>query len=568
MATTLIKEPKDYRVISAEKKERRESKIPTKWLLPKEKYHGLTNFLRVPSTCGILTDEECIITSDFDAAALLEKLRDGVYSAEQVTVAFCKRAAIAQQLTNCLTEIFFDKAIERARQLDKERLENPGKTLRPLHGLPISLKDSFQISGYDTSTGLACYVNEPAEKDSATAAMLLDLGAVLYCKTNLPQTIMTGDSDNNVFGRTLNPRNTALTAGGSTGGEGALLALRGSILGIGTDIGGSIRVPSICNALYGLRPSVGLVPHGGVRDITTPGTDGVRSSAGPMATSIRDVALFLKTIMQTETWRYDSTVISVPWTDLEAKKKLRIGLVLDDGMYTPSPPIRRGLRKTADLLQKSDRVEIVPLTLPNVATYYGDMAQYYMLLGNENYLELFARTGEPPIPSLTGCQLLSIPGTDLPGFFNLNVRRQAAARDYLKVWLDNEIDAILMPPAAHTTVPHDTWSTVSYTCLWNYLDYPAIIIPVDTVNESDVVDHISNAKYGTEDAKVYSLYTGPELYKDAPIAVQLVGYRYRDEALLSTAPLSMKSSMAQHELDWTLLPKQTFMAKYKNESYK
>lgn len=88
--------------------------------------------------------------------------------------------------------------------------------------------------------------------------MLLDLGAVLYCKTNLPQTIMTGDSDNNVFGRTLNPRNTALTAGGSTGGEGALLALRGSILGVGTDVGGSIRVPSVCNGIYGLRPSLGI----------------------------------------------------------------------------------------------------------------------------------------------------------------------------------------------------------------------------------------------------------------------------------------------------------------------
>ena len=179
----------------------------------------------------------------------------------------------------------------------------------------------------------------------------------------------------------------------------------------------------------------------------------------------------------------------------------------------------------------------------------------------QNYLELFARTGEPEIPSLKMIQLLSIPGTDLPGFFNLNVRRQAAARDYLKLWLDNGLDAILMPPAAHTTVPHDTWNRATYTGLWNYLDYPAVIIPVDTVCESDVVDDPSNAKYGAEDAKLYSLCmwsppagfleelmliyysllfsidTGPELYKNAPIAVQLVGYRYADEKLVSTAAL-------------------------------
>lgn len=157
-----------------------------------------------------------------------------------------------------MTEIFFDEAIRRARSLDRERQANPFKPLRAFHGLPVSLKDSFQVLGHDTSTGLACFVDEPAGEHSATASMLLDLGAVLYCKTNLPQSIMTADSDNNVFGRTLNPRNTRLTAGGSTGGEGALIALRGSVLGVGTDIGGSIRVPSVCNGLYGLRPSVGI----------------------------------------------------------------------------------------------------------------------------------------------------------------------------------------------------------------------------------------------------------------------------------------------------------------------
>lgn len=86
-----------------------------------------------------------------------------------------------------MTEVFFDEAIERARQLDKERHEHPINTLPPLWGLPISLKDSFDVAGLDTSTGLGCYVNEPAKEHSALAALLLDLGAVLYCKTNLPQ---------------------------------------------------------------------------------------------------------------------------------------------------------------------------------------------------------------------------------------------------------------------------------------------------------------------------------------------------------------------------------------------
>lgn len=280
-----------------------------------------------------------------------------------------------------MTEIFFDEAINRAKELDRQRKLNPNDELRPFHGLPISLKDSFQVSGHDTSTGLACYVNEPADEHSGTAAMLLDLGAVLYCKTNLPQTIMTGDSDNNVFGRTLNPRNTALTAGGSTGGEGALLALRGSVLGVGTDIGGSIRVPSICNGVYGFRPSVGLIPHSGVRDLTAPGTDGVHSTAGPMATSFRDIILFLRVMMQAGTWKYDSTVTSIPWTNTVLKRRIRLGLVLDEGIHTPSPPVRRGLQMAADLLQKSGMVDIIPLTLPNVRKHYEDLIKYWTLLG-------------------------------------------------------------------------------------------------------------------------------------------------------------------------------------------
>ncbi|KAH6611290.1 fatty-acid amide hydrolase [Trichoderma cornu-damae] len=374
----------DYKIIAHEKRLQRSQKIPASWTIDQVKLQDSISPFEVPITCGILSDVEIEITSKHDATSLLTGLKAGTWSVEQVTTAFCKRAAIAHQMVNCLTEIFFDEAIERARQLDKQRhgLIN-GKTLPPLFGLPVSLKDTFQVKGHDTSTGLACYVNAPAEEHSAIAAMLLDLGAVLYCKTNVPQSVMTADSDNNVFGRTLNPRNASITAGGSTGGEGALLALRGSVLGVGTDIGGSIRLPSLCNGIYGMRPSAGLVPHGGTRNLTEPGTDGVRSSVGPMATTFRDCALFLKSIMQADTWKYDSNVVSLPWRDLKAGKSLRIGLIEDDGAYTPVPPVRRALKKAVDQLRQSDAVEIIPLTLPKIKNWYQDLLTYYTLLGNE-----------------------------------------------------------------------------------------------------------------------------------------------------------------------------------------
>ncbi|KAJ8058795.1 hypothetical protein OCU04_011783 [Sclerotinia nivalis] len=529
-------ENKPYEVLSAKKKAQQQDRIPKTWLLPTEKYQKEPNVMDVPLTCGLLNEMESRITSDYDATALLEKLKAGVWSVEQVTVAFCKRAAIAHQLTNCLTEIFFDEAIERAKKLDLEFDTKPsGKPLPPLFGLPVSLKDSFQVKGHDTSTGLGCYVDEPAEENSALAAMLIDLGAVLYCKTNLPQSIMTGDSDNNIFGRTLNPRNKLLTAGGSTGGEGALLALRGSILGVGTDIGGSIRVPSVCNGIYGFRPSVGLIPHSGVRDLTPPGTAGVRSTGGPMATSLRDCALFLKSVIQADTWKYDSGSISIPWLDIKPTNKLRIGIAQNDGVYTPSPPVRRGLKHVADLLTSNNNIQVIDINLPDVKSIYHDFVSYMTLSGSDYYYEQFRRTGEPPIPSLTATGLLTVPGTTLQGLFDLNHRRAEAAKTYLELFRDNNLDVILMPPAPHTAVPLDCWTKAAYTSLWNYLDYPAIVIPVDQVQDMDFADDLSNAKFGPDDEQLYSLYTGSEHYKDAPICVQVVGYRHKDEALIKAA---------------------------------
>lgn len=91
---------RDYKTIAAEKQLQRSNKIPRAWLIPSSKLDGISNFLEAPVTCGILTELEVEITSKYDATALLEKLKGGIWSAEQVTVAFCKRAAIAQQLVS------------------------------------------------------------------------------------------------------------------------------------------------------------------------------------------------------------------------------------------------------------------------------------------------------------------------------------------------------------------------------------------------------------------------------------------------------------------------------------
>lgn len=388
----------NYLDIAHGKRNERQRRIPNDWLLSTEGLRS-DDALNVPKRCGILTERELEITDNNDAVDIVGKISDGMFSAREVTVAFCKRAAVAQQMvrisdvrickacltndsqTNCLTEIFFEDAIRRAEELDREQASNPNQPLRPFHGLPISLKDSFKIPGYDSSIGLICFANKPDEVYSALPRLLLDLGAVLYCKTNVPQTMMTADSDNNVFGRTLNPAKMKLTAGGSSGGEGALIAMHGSVLGVGTDVAGSIRIPSLCNGIYGLRTSVGLVPWAGQKDPVAPGTDGVAPVAGPMASSLRSCDFFMSTLAESEVWKYDESCLHLNrWESQLKNSSLRIGIARNDGMCTPWPPVRRAIDNAA-LKLRSAGIDLVEVSLPDIREAVSTTYRMYSLDG-------------------------------------------------------------------------------------------------------------------------------------------------------------------------------------------
>ncbi|KAI7545541.1 amidase, partial [Hortaea werneckii] len=344
--------PAAWQDIAARKQRERAARIPSQWKLSSAHIpaEGRTNVLGVPRECGLLSERELTITENHDASALVSALSSGNLKAVDVTTAFCKRAAIAHQLTNCLTEIFFDDAIARAKQLDDEMAKS-GSPTGPLHGLPISLKDTFKVKGYDASIGAAALCFKPADTNSALVDLLLQQGAVLYCKTNIPLTLAALDSHNNVFGRTLNPANKALTAGGSSGGEGALIAMRGSPLGIGTDVGGSIRIPAMCNGLVGVKPSHGRVPYAGQEAGSLPGSSklGIEATAGPIARTVRDCELLLRVVGNASPWLFDPDVLPHPWTQQlpllpypssrPPAQPLRIGIMRSDGHTLPLPPI-------------------------------------------------------------------------------------------------------------------------------------------------------------------------------------------------------------------------------------
>lgn len=151
------------------------------------------------------------------------------------------------------------EALEKAKSHD-EYQRNNSTTLGPLHGVPFTLKDSFDVEKYDSCLGISTRVNIPAEKSSVLYETLTRLGGILLAKTNVPQTLFSFECNNPIFGKTHNPFVKGYTCGGSSGGEAAALARNASPIGFGSDIGGSLRIPAGWSGIYSLKPTKGRFP--------------------------------------------------------------------------------------------------------------------------------------------------------------------------------------------------------------------------------------------------------------------------------------------------------------------
>ncbi|KAF2843789.1 acetamidase [Patellaria atrata CBS 101060] len=527
--------------ISRRKKEEQLARIPQQWLLPSN-FTPTDNVLKIPRECGLLSGEELGITENYDATALGEAIATRKFKCVVVARAFSKRAAIAHQLTNCLTEIFFDDALKRAAELDAH-LDAGKPPLSPLHGVPVSLKDTFCVPGYDASVGLAALCFKPSTNPSTLVQVLLNAGAVLYCKTNIPQTLMALDSHNNIFGRTLNPRNRKLTAGGSSGGEGALIAMRGSILGVGTDIGGSIRIPSMCNGLYGIKPSWQRIPYMGqesgkalcVSDLS------VFSSAGPMSLSLRDCELFMRTILTQKPWEIDSNVAPGNWnqTDFSScpDSAFTIGIVHTDGITTPLPPIAALINEVASTLFRKG-IKTINLNITSILSKTQPLANAMFAVEGENFtFDLLESHSEPLSPWLRNMKRR--PKASLDTLQDLHVRRSALETEFLRVWNGEfsggrRVDALILPVAPHPVPEIDNWGGVGYTSSWALLDCPAGVIPVRSFGPADLQGEIpDNKPIGGWDKRNRELWTKADrkVYLDTPLCIQVVAPKLQEKRL-------------------------------------
>ncbi|KAE8353764.1 amidase signature domain-containing protein [Aspergillus coremiiformis] len=554
-----------YPAIARRKQAHLESQIPAEWKLPtssippgmlsledsitKAQQYQRVNVMGIPRTCGVLNSTELEITENWDIRGLLRVIAEKRYTTEDVVRAFCKRAAIAHQLTRCLSEPLFDRALQRAKSLDRH-LQKSGKPIGPLHGLPVSIKDSFHVKGVDSTTGIVGLAFQPATENSPLVDLLESLGAVIIGKTNVPQTMGALDSCNYLFGRTLNPLNRQWTAGGSTGGEGVLIAMRGSMVGFGTDVGGSIRVPAMCNGIYGFKPSVGRVPYRGQEKGHMPGKGRVsmQAVAGPLVRSVADLGAIMEEIVpRAELFAEDCIPgrwqgefpFRLPETQA---RNVTIGVLRSDGIVEPLPPIARVLDEVAQALRRTPGIDVVEIPVPPAFTKCQAVAGRLMIVdGGNPMMDLIEGTGEPLIPWLQSWMKRRRELT-LSQLGQLQDQRSLLERELLKMWTLNSgserrIDAIIHPVAPHPVPEIDRYNAVGYTSSFVLLDYPTGTIPVRPVRESDleIGKEMDAPVLGSWDKANRLLWNeqtvNRRVYLDSPLSIQVITPKQRDYEL-------------------------------------
>ena len=495
----------------------------------------------------LLSTEETVIT-ETAPEDLIASLASGRYTSTTVTTAFLRRAGIAQALANCITELLPERALARAKFLD-EYFSKHGKPIGPLHGLPISVKEHIGMKDLGLNVGFVSWWDRKGEDDAHILKILWNAGCVFHARTTQPQTLMHLETSSNLYGVTVNPFNSRLTSGGSSGGEGALVALRGSCLGLGTDIGGSIRSPSANCGLYGLRPSSYRIPFGGL-SYTMGGQEHIVAVLGPLSTSLEGVKLFMKIVINSRPWLKEPSLVPIPWRDQETHlkkssgKKLKIGVLWHDGVVKPHPPVLRALQEVLDKLKDVQSVEIVDWKPYKHDEAWSIISSLYFGDGGQEEIAAIEASGEPwrPLSKFILKDNQLVKKLTVEEIWQLTMKREDYRTEYAKVWndtatgtsetdeLEGIVDVILCPVGPGAAPPLDCARYWGYTAQWNLLDYPALVFPVTKVDPTrDMIDRDYVPRNEMDKYNHQLWKSGPEKYEGAPVSLQLVGRRYEDE---------------------------------------
>ena len=290
------------------------------------------------------------------AVALARAIRHKEISPVEAVEAHLERIEKLNPALNAFVEVQGERAKTQAR--GAEQALHSGADVGSLHGVPISIKSSIDVAGFRCESGTRLRKGYVAANDAPLVARLRNAGAIIVGVTNTPELLMAWETDNVLYGRTNNPWDLSRTAGGSSGGEAAAIASGMSAGGVGSDGGGSVRVPAHFSGICGLKPTPGRIPATGHFPISV-GPFALLGVVGPMARTIADLKVLFEVMQGPDDGDTSAAPVPIRWPSNADLKKLRIGCFEDDGRTPVSPETRIAVRDAASFL-RSAGFDVVP----------------------------------------------------------------------------------------------------------------------------------------------------------------------------------------------------------------
>lgn len=411
------------------------------------------------------------------AAAMARAIRDQQVSVKDVVEAHLERIEAVNPALNAVVKLAAERALDEARAADQAVLN--GKTLGPLHGVPMTIKDSLDTEGVVSTGGTKGRTTHVPQEDATVVARLRAAGAILLGKTNTPELTLAGETNNLIYGQTNNPYDLSRTPGGSSGGASAIIAAGGSPLDMGSDTGGSIRLPSHFCGIAGLKPTSGRVPRTGHVVPFGLGAVDALTQNGPMARFVEDLALTLPIIAGVD-W-HDPAIVPMPLGEPQdvTLQGLRVAMHTDNGIKTPTLETIVAVRAAANALANAGLsiTEQRPAALVRTADLANDLSSAD---GRAWTRRLLNKSGTSELHPWLSRRMEEAEAVDV-GDFTALLEDVDAYRSEMLTFLQ-DYDVILCPVCAFPAPPHGTTMEpdmrlgFSYTGAYNLAGWPGAVV--------------------------------------------------------------------------------------------
>jgi Asp-tRNA(Asn)/Glu-tRNA(Gln) amidotransferase A subunit family amidase len=447
------------------------------------------------------------------AVEMARQIRDKRISPIELADAHLAKIERLNPRLNAFVQIDAERVRREARKAEQAIMD--GRGLGLLHAVPISIKSSIEVEGFLWEAGTRLRAGTTATKDAPLVSRLRHAGAIIPGVTNTPELLMAWETDNLLYGRTNNPWDLDRTAGGSSGGEAAAIASGMSAGGVGSDGGGSIRVPAHFSGICGLKPTPGRIPSTG-HFPPSGGPFAFIGVVGPMARTVADLKLLFEVIQGPDDGDSCAAPVPIRWPNEAEARKLRVGYFEDDGRTPVTPETRAAVQTAADALSRCG-FHVEPFRPKHLEEARELWKKFFVKTGGGLIAPMFIGREHDESPILQQFLEWSTAEPELSGETLLDawIHRDVLRAKFLAQM--KEYPILLCPAAAIPAFRHGerTWQidgeTVHYLDAWSYTEWfnllgnPAAVVPVGQSQEG------------------------------LPIGVQVVGRPWQEEQVLAIA---------------------------------